>query len=427
MLAVGGYIMENGKEKKKWNLNQVSTLVSLIVTFVAGILLSVNHSDALIFAVMAVLALLEAIFIRLAFRFEVKKLAVKFTNEMQKIKDGDFSVLITPKEYGILGPVASTVNTVLSDIRNLIDGFFQLALSVRRASYTVNTVSKNASEAINLISQTSSEIAKGASSQAEEAQNGVLAVEKLSDQINAVYNSSNEVIVETDKITRVNTAGVKAVQSLKEKSEMNFEATEKIFSVFEKFMSIITQITSFTESIENISEQTNLLALNAAIEAARAGEAGLGFAVVADEVRKLADQSRQSNLEIANLVESIGEETRVAIEVLEDLRKTSEEQNQSVEQTMQAFSDIANAIYAIVDKFRRVNESVNRMQEDKDEVIRAIEHISSVSQETAAASEEMSATTDSQIKAFDELQETAKNLEQLVLELDERLKKYKIR
>lgn len=419
--------MENGKEKKKWNLNQVSTLVSLIVTFVAGILLSVNHSDALIFAVMAVLALLEAIFIRLAFRFEVKKLAVKFTNEMQKIKDGDFSVLITPKEYGILGPVASTVNTVLSDIRNLIDGFFQLALSVRRASYTVNTVSKNASEAINLISQTSSEIAKGASSQAEEAQNGVLAVEKLSDQINAVYNSSNEVIVETDKITRVNTAGVKAVQSLKEKSEMNFEATEKIFSVFEKFMSIITQITSFTESIENISEQTNLLALNAAIEAARAGEAGLGFAVVADEVRKLADQSRQSNLEIANLVESIGEETRVAIEVLEDLRKTSEEQNQSVEQTMQAFSDIANAIYAIVDKFRRVNESVNRMQEDKDEVIRAIEHISSVSQETAAASEEMSATTDSQIKAFDELQETAKNLEQLVLELDERLKKYKIR
>lgn len=419
--------MENGKEKKKWNLNQVSILVSLIVTFVAGILLSVNHSDALIFAVMAVLALLEAIFIRLAFRFEVKKLAVKFTNEMQKIKDGDFSVLITPKEYGILGPVASTVNTVLSDIRNLIDGFFQLALSVRRASYTVNTVSKNASEAINLISQTSSEIAKGASSQAEEAQNGVLAVEKLSDQINAVYNSSNEVIVETDKITRVNTAGVKAVQSLKEKSEMNFEATEKIFSVFEKFMSIITQITSFTESIENISEQTNLLALNAAIEAARAGEAGLGFAVVADEVRKLADQSRQSNLEIANLVESIGEETRVAIEVLEDLRKTSEEQNQSVEQTMQAFSDIANAIYAIVDKFRRVNESVNRMQEDKDEVIRAIEHISSVSQETAAASEEMSATTDSQIKAFDELQETAKNLEQLVLELDERLKKYKIR
>ena len=190
-------------------------------------------------------------------------------------------------------------------------------------------------------------------------------------------------------------------------------------------MNTVQQITSFTESIENITEQTNLLALNAAIEA-KSREAGLGFAVVADEVRKLADQSRQSNLEIANLVESISEDSKIAIEVIEDLRKTSEEQNLSVEQTKQAFSDIANAIYAIVDKFRSVNESVNKMQEDKDEVIRSIEHISSVSQETAA-SEEMSATTDSQMKAFDELNEASKSLEELVLELDERLKRYKIR
>jgi len=418
----------SGENKiKNSNLNQVSLITCAVVGLAIGIFFSVKTGNPVFFVVMGVFAVLEAFFIKLAFELEVKKLANRFANEMQKIKEGDFSVLLTPKDYGILGPVASTVNTILSNIRNLIDGFFQLALSIRSASYTVNTVSKNASEAINLIAQTSSEIAKGASSQAEEAQNGVLAVEKLSDQINAVYNRSNEVIVETDKITQVNTAGVKAVQSLKEKSEQNFEATEKIFSVFEKFMSIVQQITSFTESIENITEQTNLLALNAAIEAARAGEAGLGFAVVADEVRKLADQSRQSNLEIANLVESIGEETRVAIEVLEDLRRKSEEQNLSVEQTRQAFSDIANAIYSIVDKFRSVNESVSKMQEDKDEVIRAIEHISSVSQETAAASEEMSATTDSQIKAFDELQDTSKNLEQLVHELDEKLKKYKIR
>ena len=298
----------SGENKiKNSNLNQVSLITCAVVGLAIGIFFSVKTGNPVFFVVMGVFAVLEAFFIKLAFELEVKKLANRFANEMQKIKEGDFSVLLTPKDYGILGPVASTVNTILSNIRNLIDGFFQLALSIRSASYTVNTVSKNASEAINLIAQTSSEIAKGASSQAEEAQNGVLAVEKLSDQINAVYNRSNEVIVETDKITQVNTAGVKAVQSLKEKSEQNFEATEKIFSVFEKFMSIVQQITSFTESIENITEQTNLLALNAAIEAARAGEAGLGFAVVADEVRKLADQSRQSNLEIANLVESIGE------------------------------------------------------------------------------------------------------------------------
>jgi len=419
--------MRSSDKKKKMNMAQLAIIISTVVGLGIGVLISLNTRNASIFAILGVFAFLEANFIKIMFEIEVKKLGNRFTAEMQKIKDGDFSVLITPKEYGVLGPVASTVNSILSDIRNLIDGFFQLALSIRSSSYTVNTVSKNATEAIQLIAQTSSEIAKGASSQAEEAQKGVLAVEKLAGQINSVYNRSNEVIVETDKITQVNTAGVKAVQSLREKSEKNFEASEKIFAVVEKLMKTIQQITSFTESIENITEQTNLLALNAAIEAARAGEAGLGFAVVADEVRKLADQSRQSNLEIANLVESIGEETKTAIEVMEDLRKTSEEQNLSVEQTKQAFSDIANAIYSIVDKFRSVNESVNKMQEDKDEVIRSIEHISSVSQETAAASQEMSATTDSQMKAFDELQETSKHLESLVFELDDRLKRYKIR
>jgi methyl-accepting chemotaxis protein len=67
------------------------------------------------------------------------------------------------------------------------------------------------------------------------------------------------------------------------------------------------------------------------------------------------------------------------------------------------------------------------MQTDKDEVIRSIEHISSVSQETAAASQEMAATTEAQMKAFDELQEASANLGQLVVELDEKLKRYKLR
>ncbi len=417
--------MKEGKEKR--NLNQIVIISATIAGLILGILLSIKTGDILVALLFTVFALLEGIMVRFALEKSINKLADKFSNEMQRIKEGDFSILVASKEYGILGPVASTVNNVLSDIKKLIDGFFQLALAINGSSYTVNTVSKNATEAIQLISHTTNDISKGATSQAEEAQNGVLSVEKLSDQINSVYDSSNEIILETDKITQVNTAGVEAVHSLKEKSEINLSASEKIFSVIEKLVETVKKITLFTDSIENITEQTNLLALNAAIEAARAGEAGLGFAVVAEEVRKLADQSRKSNLEITNLVESIGEESQMAVAVMDDLRKASKEQTLSVEKTKQAFDDIANAIYAIVDKFRNVNESVNKMQSDKDEVIRSIEQISSVSQETAAASQEMSATTETQMKAFDELKEASSSLGQLVVELDSKLKRYKLR
>jgi len=419
--------MDKTKEKKEINPSQLIIIISAIAGFIIGIVFCIKTRDWLYVPVFTAFAFIIAYFSKFAIELSIKRLADRFSNEMEKIKEGDFSILIVPKEYGILGPVATTVNIVLSDIKKLIDGFFQLALAINGSSYTVNTVSKNASEAIRMIANSTDEISKGASNQAQEAQNSVLIVEKLADQINSVYNSSNEIIKETDKIAQVNTAGVNTVQLLKEKSEMNYAASEKIFSVIEKLINTLKQITKFTESIESITEQTNLLALNAAIEAARAGEAGLGFAVVAEEVRKLADQSRQSNLEIENLVESISEETQMAITVMDDLRKTSEEQNHSVEETGNVFRDIENAINAIVDKFRNVNESVNKMQQDKDEVIKSIEQISSVSQETAAASQEMAATTETQMKAFEELHEASASLSQLVVELDEKLKKYKLR
>lgn len=419
--------MKKEKEERKRDINKTSLIIAVIVGAAVGILFSILTRNWLIFVAFTAFAIAEGLLVRYALERSIKKLADKLAIELNKIKQGDFSILIASKEYGILGPVASTLTAVLSDIRKLVDGFFQLSLAINSSSYTVNKVSKNASEAIRLISLTTDDISKGATSQAEEAQNGVLAVEKLADQINSVYASSNEIIEETDKITLVNAAGVDAVKFLKEKSETNYIASEKIFSVIEKLVQTVQQITSFTDSIENITEQTNLLALNAAIEAARAGEAGRGFAVVADEVRKLADQSRLSNLEITNLVESISEDSKMAVTVMDNLRKASKEQSLSVEQTGQAFEDIADAIYAIVNKFRSVNESVNKMQQDKDDVIRSIEHISSVSQETAAASQEMSATTESQTQAFDELREASVNLGELVVTLDEKLKNYKLR
>ena len=116
--------MASNGENKKMSLNWIAIIVSTVVGLAIGIALSIRTGNPSIFVILGIFAFVEAILIKNILELEVRKLANRFADEMQKIKEGDFSVMITPKEYGILGPVASTVNTVLSDIRNLIDGFF---------------------------------------------------------------------------------------------------------------------------------------------------------------------------------------------------------------------------------------------------------------------------------------------------------------
>lgn len=372
-------------------------------------------------------AIVTALVVRVCNNIIIKRTANRFATDMDVIKQGDYSKFVDSKSFGILAGIASIVNAVLSDIRTLIEGFFTLSLSIIQASRKVGTTAREASAAIMEISRTVDEIAKGASDQAQEAQQGVLLVEKLSDQISFVYQSYNGVMEETNKIHSLNNIGLQSVNILRAKSEENFNSTEKIFSVVEKLTNTTKDIGTFVQSIEDIAEQTNMLALNAAIEAARAGEAGKGFAVVAEEVRKLADQSRQSTEEIINLMESISEESQLAIQAMEVMKKVSKEQNIAVDSTNKAFGDIANGIESIVSKTKDVNEAVSRMQTDKDDVMAAIENISSVSQETAASSEQVAATTEQQLKAIEEMQTAAARLDELVQELDKKLKKYKLR
>ncbi|HOV25068.1 MAG TPA: methyl-accepting chemotaxis protein [Pseudobacteroides sp.] len=415
--------------------NQILKLFSIVFVISAAIGVGAFLLSNFVFKNNTVVSLIVFLFASvgsslvtdLAIRLRLKKLVKSFSKELEVVKNGDISHIIESHSFENLEGVASSVNSVFSDIRLLIESFFSLSTSIIQASGRVSKTAQEAAAAMEEISKTVDEIAKGASDQAADAQQGVSMVEKLSEQISFVYESYNGIINETNKINELNSIGLEAVSTLRDKSSQNYESSQKIFSVIEKLTTTTQDIGLFVESIENIAEQTNLLALNAAIEAARAGDAGMGFAVVAEEVRKLADQSRKSTEEIIGLMQNIKEESQLALKAMDVMKKISQEQNNAVNMTDSAFTDIATAITGIVQKINEVNNSVTKMQTDKDQVISAIENISSVSEETAASSQQVAATTEHQLKAIEEMKDASYSMEKLVQELDIKLKKYKVR
>ena len=216
-------------------------------------------------------------------------------------------------------------------------------------------------------------LAEGATDQAS-------AIEELTATITDI---SEKIYVNAQNAEKARTivAGMNGqITESNEYMKKNTEAMDRIREASDKIAEIIS-------SIEEIADQTTLLALNASIEAARAGENGRGFAVVDTQVGALADQSSEAAKNTKNMIQN-------AIT--------------AVEEGMQLANATAESLLAVVDNARIVNESMTEIAEASDnqavaaaqiteginQIAGVVESNSATSQESAAASEELSSQAD---------------------------------
>ncbi|WP_139488932.1 methyl-accepting chemotaxis protein [Brevibacillus dissolubilis] len=345
---------------------------------------------------------------------------VQLTKLMGRVASGDLTVKASVKGKDEVAQLGNYFNQMTDQMSGLIQQVVVTATDVSSSAAQLSVSSNQAVNTSEEVTRTIGQVAAGSVNQAEQSEVGHEKMNQLAEAIEHFHEASKKMSDLSQSVTQANTEGMRQVANLKQKTNENMDVMASIGQAINSLDSRAKEISVIINVITDIANQTSLLALNAAIEAARAGEHGKGFAVVAGEVQKLAAQSNSAAEDIRHRIEAIQQEAdRAASEMSTKGRAIAETQYVSVEDTEKAFADIKDTIQEIVEQVSVFTREVDFVSHAKDGALLAIQHISAVSQEAAAAAEEVTASTEDQMRALQNVQQSAAYLSELSQKLQE--------
>jgi len=278
-----------------------------------------------------------------------------------------------------IGAIARGVNSFIEKLQNLIVGSKETSEQMYELSQNIEKSSETAAvsldrqkqstdafvESISQLSQSASGMALNAEEVAKTTNDAAEVTNRGTEQVKIMIGSMNNVT------QRVDTAVLK-VGALNEAAQ---------------------QIKMILSVISSISEKTSLLALNAAIEAARAGDAGRGFAVVADEIRTLATRTKNSTVEISQVIGELQDSTS-------ELNCFMLESQTDTKETMEIASQTALLLKEIADLTGRINGMITQMSATAEEQSVVTRTLSEQSGEIAKINDEIHSLLIDQSRKF---------------------------
>ena len=301
---------------------------------------------------------------------------------LQALADGDLRQQVETDSTDEIGTMGRALNKAIEGMANTIQSISGTAEHVASASEE--------------ISSSASEQAQGAETQKDQTAQVATALQEMSSTVLQVSENSSKAAEASHKAAETARHGGSVVEETLKKMRTIADSVSDTAKKVEDLGKSSDQIGHIIGVIDDIADQTNLLALNAAIEAARAGEQGRGFAVVADEVRKLAERTTSATKEIAQMIQTVQSETKVAVAAME-------EGNRQVEAGVQSTAQAGDSLKEII----HMSESVGEM----------ITHIATAATEQSSATEEINKNMDQIAKLVRESADGAKQSAQACQDL----------
>lgn len=356
----------------------------------------------------------------------ISKAIRKVNRVLKKTSDGDLTGQISMKRKDEFNVLSSSITNMIGSMKDLILKMTNVSGHVSDSAVQVGTNSEVLLEVTKDITEAVDYINSGISQQAQDTESCLEQMNGLAERINVVHENTDEISKIAQEAQGAIENGMVIVANLGEKVQGTTEVTETIIREIRELNKESIAINSIIGTINEIAEQTNLLSLNASIEAARAGEAGRGFAVVSEEIRKLAEQSGNAGNQIGEIINHIQERLAATIETAGLAGESVAFQTEALNNTVDVFKNISQQVSKLAEDVEKITQSVGGIEQAKEDTMNAIESISTTSNQTESASEELARSTEKQLQAVEVLNDAVKRLQMDAEDLDTSVSIFKV-
>ncbi len=424
----GGYKYVSYKgESYLFLYDKVSYGDGIVCVLVPKAVIVEKANDIRLFTVLTIIACcIIAVVIGSILALGISKTINKINDVMKQTAEGDLTGKLQVNRKDEFRLLSGNIGNMIFSIKKLIKKMTRVSEQVQDSAVQVNDNSDVLYEATKDIKTSIEFIEQGLIQQSEDTESCLRQMSDLSDRINAVSDSTVEIGNIANKTQETVNNGMGIVTELGERVKDTTDITKNIIEDIASLEQESRAINSIISTINEIAEETNLLSLNASIEAARAGEAGRGFAVVSDEIRKLAEQSSEAAEQISEIIDRIQSRVKVTISTAMKAEDIVNYQAEALGTTVNVFQEIRGQVDTLAQDLDTISVSVKGMEEAKNDTMEAIASISTTSNETEAASTELTKSAERQMQAVEVLNTAVKQLQLNSNELDESISVFKV-
>jgi len=269
---------------------------------------------------------------------------------------------LTAMLQGVTGELASVMRGLAEgQVGQRVSGEYagvygELKTAANSMAERLSDFARRLSEASNLLRDSAADISAGSQDLAGRTESQAASLEETAA---AMHEVTSTVKQNADNAVAADNLAREARQT----AENGGAVVGRVVDAMRAIEGSARKISDIMALIDEIAFQTNLLALNASVEAARAGEAGKGFAVVAQEVRALAQRSASASKEIKSLIAASNAEVKSGTELADQAGGTLHEIVGAVQKVTNIVAEIAAASGEQSRGLDEVNKAVNDMDE----------------------------------------------------------------